>query len=273
VLAGLENFLISHGLPYRRHSDGKYEYDPVVADYRPDLGWIAPKVWPANTSGETVVPVSSLRDVCEMLTEAAGMHNDAERLALIQIASAKLDQRLPPPLPPLPPFEIVGELPTQHFQPTAALVEQAEPPAEIPPEPLKRATDLAREELEAVVESLQQSLYLDTMANGELAWNPDKEWDGADVCQDLACLLRKYGLAPSGQDYSPLERNCTPRRFVLYDPDSGELLGGLYDTYGQAVTYANMISDVLVLAIEIPGLPENEGDDEALDGDGQELEV
>jgi hypothetical protein len=48
---------------------------------------------------------------------------------------------------------------------------------------------------------------------------------------------------------------------VLYDPDSGELLGGLYDTYGQAVTYANMIRDVLVLAIEIPGLPENEGDD------------
>ena len=52
------------------------------------------------------------------------------------------------------------------------------------------------------------------------------------------------------------------RRYVIYDPDSGELLNHfVYNSYKDALDIAQMVNDVLILPIEIPG-----------DDDGQESE-
>jgi hypothetical protein len=53
---------------------------------------------------------------------------------------------------------------------------------------------LVRRELLAIVGALQQALYLDLDAYETKIWNPDKPWNGAEVCDDLAALLAEYDL-------------------------------------------------------------------------------
>jgi hypothetical protein len=60
---------------------------------------------------------------------------------------------------------------------------------------MHRAKDLPRDELEGIVEAVQQALYLDHEGSA-FVWNPDKVWDGADVCQNLANVLSQFGLVP-----------------------------------------------------------------------------
>lgn len=190
ALSALEAFLTSHRLPFRRFSDGKYEYDPELVEYRPDLGWTAAQCWIANASGEPVVAASCVRPVSELLAQAVNIHDDAERLTLVRAAQAELHRLLPPQFPPLPMFEVV-----------ISAAEDADRRGETC---LRRATDLPRERLVAIVESLQQCLYLDDTGCPELVWNPEKDWNGADVCQDLASVLEKHGLIPqSRQCYRP----------------------------------------------------------------------
>ena len=58
------------------------------------------------------------------------------------------------------------------------------------------AKDLARDELLTIVATLQQALYLDFDADVTKVWNPDKQWDGADICDQLATELARLGLVP-----------------------------------------------------------------------------
>ena len=65
-------------------------------------------------------------------------------------------------------------------------------------------SELSREVLVEIVSRLQSLLYLDMDRNGREFWNPAKEWGGADVCQDIQCVLYEYGLVPGE------EQDCVP---------------------------------------------------------------
>lgn len=61
---------------------------------------------------------------------------------------------------------------------------------------------LDSDRLEVIVEAIQQRMYLDEPEKGRYVWNPDKEWDGADLCQDIAAILHQYELVPErGERY------------------------------------------------------------------------
>jgi hypothetical protein len=63
-----------------------------------------------------------------------------------------------------------------------------------PPDP----SSLARSDVATVVRHIQQILWLDIDDDGNDAWNADKEWS-ADTIEDVASVLIKAGLRPSGR--------------------------------------------------------------------------
>jgi hypothetical protein len=71
---------------------------------------------------------------------------------------------------------------------------------------MRRSTELERQTLEALVDAVQQCLYLDHCEDGlGFCWNPDKEWCGADAMEQLAGLLSQHGLSPeSVLPFTPL---------------------------------------------------------------------
>jgi hypothetical protein len=71
---------------------------------------------------------------------------------------------------------------------------------------MKRAEQLTTEELRAIVNDLQELLYLDIVSDetGDTdAWNPNKEWDCCDICAGLSALAREHELVPDR--VTPLE--------------------------------------------------------------------
>lgn len=61
---------------------------------------------------------------------------------------------------------------------------------------MRKAKDLSRTELTEVVSAVLEILFVDFDERRQLYWNPDKDWNGADVCQDVASVLRYQGLVP-----------------------------------------------------------------------------
>ena len=61
---------------------------------------------------------------------------------------------------------------------------------------MRQPVQLSPEELIALVTALQQALYLDFNHKNEPIWNPDKQWDGADICDQLAAELARVDLVP-----------------------------------------------------------------------------
>ena len=73
-----------------------------------------------------------------------------------------------------------------------------EPQHSIIEEPFVRSpSELSRDELEDIVESVQRHLYIDLDDRRRAFWNPDKIWSGADVCDFLAYVLDEHGLVPN----------------------------------------------------------------------------
>ncbi len=79
---------------------------------------------------------------------------------------------------------------------------------------MRQAQELSPAELATIVNSLQQMLYLDFGDQNQPIWNPDKSWEGADVCDQLARLLADHDLVPqsviavsSNQPSHPPEHN------------------------------------------------------------------
>lgn len=62
---------------------------------------------------------------------------------------------------------------------------------------MRTAQDLAPDELVTIVAALQQALYLDSDTRPTQVWNPDKTWDGAEICDQLAAELARFDLVPS----------------------------------------------------------------------------
>ena len=61
---------------------------------------------------------------------------------------------------------------------------------------MRAVSDLSCAELACIVTAMQQTLYLDFNSTQTQVWNPDKEWEGAEVCDRLAALLAQYDLVP-----------------------------------------------------------------------------
>lgn len=102
----LEMFLQKHGIPYTRRSEGNDAYDPETLAFRPGHETVAR---PANRSGDLVVKVSKLLSVSDALAaavESAESRSASDRWSLVATAYQTLRERLPPKLPPLPPFQI-----------------------------------------------------------------------------------------------------------------------------------------------------------------------
>ena len=57
---GLETFLQKHGIPFRRRSEGKWEYDPELIEFRPNVGMVR---YMTNNTGEPVVCIRELQTV------------------------------------------------------------------------------------------------------------------------------------------------------------------------------------------------------------------
>jgi hypothetical protein len=103
----LESFLQAHDIPFTRRTDGRYEYDPVKVEFRPGTEQVDLAI---DRSGETVVPASPLIAVEAILTKALQLAQSGEAkraMTAVRTARKKLRQVLPPPVPSLPPFEIV----------------------------------------------------------------------------------------------------------------------------------------------------------------------
>ncbi len=107
----LEPWLQEHGIPYTRRSDGKYEHDPVVVEFRPESGL---HECTANKALRAVVEVQPLRKVVRRLRAAMAVSAKKKpKKARRQIKRALklLTRHMPPELPPLLPLEIVAHTP------------------------------------------------------------------------------------------------------------------------------------------------------------------
>ena len=62
---------------------------------------------------------------------------------------------------------------------------------------MKNPKNLSREELAEIVTEGIRILYGTQQANGSWSYSSGKEWSGADVCQDFASLLERFGLIPN----------------------------------------------------------------------------
>ncbi len=103
----LESWLQEHDIPYTRKSDGKYEHDPVVVEFRPESGL---HTCTADKGLEPVVSVKPLRKVVRRLQAAMAVpakKKPKKARKQVKRALKLLTRHMPPELPPLPPLEIV----------------------------------------------------------------------------------------------------------------------------------------------------------------------
>ena len=106
----LEEWLREHIIPFRRRSEGKYEYSPCIVEFRPDLKGKRNRDVYAITSpeGAPLVSVSKVEAITTCMAKLAGdrRRSATRRLQAWEKLLRKLTIILPPKLPPLPPFEI-----------------------------------------------------------------------------------------------------------------------------------------------------------------------
>jgi hypothetical protein len=107
----LEGWLRENKIPFRRHSEGKYEYSPELVEFRPDLkGRRNQNVYTlATQTGNPVIEVACFQKITTRMAKLAAnrKRSTTQRLESWERLLRKLILILPPQLPPLPPFEIV----------------------------------------------------------------------------------------------------------------------------------------------------------------------
>lgn len=105
----LEGFLREHGIAFTRHTAARYEYDAETVEHRRQSGLVA---LATNGSREPVVPASKLTPVEKSLAKGIdqlGRGKTTGGLRNLKRAMRLLREELPPAVPPLEPFEIVGQ--------------------------------------------------------------------------------------------------------------------------------------------------------------------
>lgn len=106
---GIEDFCQQHGIAFDRHSDGKYEFDPEVVQFRPGR-WPNTFVAQADHSGNETVRADEVREAIA-LGDKPGL-KPAQRLRAVL---EKLNSIVGPQVPNLEPLTIVAatEVPAQ----------------------------------------------------------------------------------------------------------------------------------------------------------------
>lgn len=103
----LEEFLVQHGISFRRRSEAKYEHDACIVEHRPGIGAVQ---YPTDSSGKPFVPLADLVQAATWLDEvvewAAG-NSVGQLLSRLRNVQRMIKERLPIVVPPLEPFEII----------------------------------------------------------------------------------------------------------------------------------------------------------------------
>ena len=115
---------------------------------------------------------------------------------------------------------------------------------------MKQAQNLSCDAIVALVQSVQESLYLDQDLQGRPVWNPEKSWSG-DELGSIAEALAKHGLAPTSSE--PAEEPAALKRYVLYDFDADELAGNqVFDNPSVAADHSSVLNKVIVVPVILP---------------------
>ena len=64
---------------------------------------------------------------------------------------------------------------------------------------MKNPADLTREQLAEIVTCLVRIFYGTESPDGRWTYSADKQWCGADVCDEAALLLDQFDLTPGGR--------------------------------------------------------------------------
>lgn len=65
---------------------------------------------------------------------------------------------------------------------------------------MRRPSQLTCQELLQLAHAVQLAFYVDSDDETQAPiWNPDKEWDAAEVCQELNQILGKLGMIPESK--------------------------------------------------------------------------
>ena len=99
----LEAFLVKHKIPFDRHSDAKYEFDPERVVFRP--GMKGPKILPATNDDDVLVRADDVMDVVKALDAALAAPNPTLHAAWPE-ASQKLKELCGDDIPGLEPLTI-----------------------------------------------------------------------------------------------------------------------------------------------------------------------
>lgn len=103
----LEAWLGEHGLAYRRRTGGSDCYDGELVEFRPGRDIIT---LPTNANGRPVADIETVQKAWYLLKETQqALRAGGNALKSISEATDLLASVLPPELPPLAPFEIVGK--------------------------------------------------------------------------------------------------------------------------------------------------------------------
>ena len=93
----LEEWLREHNIPFKRHSSGKYEYLPELAEFRPDLGEDIQTI--TTESGEPLVCKSDLVPILDKMARLCRSNRPLSvQLRAWKQLSGKLDKLVPPTL-------------------------------------------------------------------------------------------------------------------------------------------------------------------------------
>jgi len=116
----LEDSLKQNNIGFTRRSEGKYEYDPLVYEFRPGRNSVEILT---NNDFEPVIHARPVAEAEALLTEAVELLDDGDIIRKINRAQQRvaeaittLQAALPPKLPPLEPLSIVDE-PADQEQP------------------------------------------------------------------------------------------------------------------------------------------------------------
>jgi soluble cytochrome b562 len=103
----LESFLAEHHIPYTQRREGKYEYEPLVVEYRP--GMENALFLKADNAGQLVAPVQELRAAEMTLAEAIQQVREGSPTSVDSLEAAidLLRKGLPPLVSSLEPFQII----------------------------------------------------------------------------------------------------------------------------------------------------------------------
>jgi hypothetical protein len=125
---------------------------------------------------------------------------------------------------------------------------------------MKRAEQLTREQLEAIVNAVQDRLFMD-LENGRDTYTANKDLDLAETIQAIRSVYDHHGLGPSAVD-EPVEDNRTGL-YVVFSLAVHDLGYGHALPYEEAVEVAERLNDACI--VKVWGGEDLEHDDGAAD--------